>query len=377
MGVVRGLLAGLGGAGALALAVVAGGAGAGAGAPSAGRGLPPAVAWGPGPTPVRAAGPSRHAAAPVVAPPAAADPDAPGRILMEGEDMPNPFVLVEDRYYLYATQREHLGTILNVPVRTSIDLIRWDLVADALPEVPAWAEPGATWAPDVRHLPTGYVLWFTARLRGVQPDTKCIGVAVGAGPLGPFTARPEPIVCQRERRGSIDPRSFVAADGSLWLLWKSDDNADVAGAAHATIYSQRLAPDGLSLVGEPVRLLEADQAWEGRIVEAPQLVRVRDEHWLFYSGNWFNQPSYGIGVARCAGPVGPCTKPVDGPWLGSNGQGEGPGEASAFRDRDGTDHLLYAPWAQAYRTPTVRPAVLARLAFGPFGPYLAAGGPGA
>jgi hypothetical protein len=218
----------------------------------------------------------------------------------------------------------------------------------------------------------GYVMWFTARLAGRSPETQCIGRAVGSDPLGPFTPEPEPVVCQLDRGGSIDPRSFRAADGSLWLHWKSDDNSDVDGAAHSSIYAQRLADDALSFVGEPVRILEADQAWEGRIVEAPDLQAGPDGRlWLFYSGNWFNQPVYALGVAECDTPAGPCRKPSDRPWLSSNGQGAGPGEGSLFVDRAGATWIVYAPRAQDYRAWTPRPAALARVAFGRAGPYLA------
>ena len=201
---------------------------------------------------------------------------------------------------------------------------------------------------------------------------QCIGTATSGDPGARFDPQPEPIVCQRERLGSIDPRTFVAADGAVWLHWKSDDNADVDGTTTTSIYAQRLTEDGLELTGRPVRILEADQPWEGRIVEAPHMVRDADgRHWLFYSGNWFNQPVYAIGVARCAGPAGPCRKPFDGPWLASNAQGEGPGEASLVTDGDGTTWILYSPLAQEFETVVERPVAMAKVVFAPDGPYLA------
>ena len=123
-------------------------------------------------------------------------------------------------------------------------------------------------------------------------------------------------------------------------------------------------------ISTPVRILEADQPWEGRIVEAPQMVRVDGRYWLFYSGNWFNQPGYGIGVAECAGPFGPCRKHLRGPWLGSNAQGAGPGEGSLFHDERGW-WIVYGPWAVEFTASTPRPAALAHVAFGSSGPYLA------
>jgi beta-xylosidase len=179
------------------------------------------------------------------------------------------------------------------------------------------------------------------------------------------------LVCQLDRLGTIDPRTFVDADGSLWLHFKSDDNADTEGTSHTSIYAQRLSADGLSLIDQPTIILNADQPWEGRIVEAGQMIRENGRYWLFYSANWFNQPVYGIGVASCQGPAGPCTKPNNGPFLGSNAQGRGPGEQSIFTDDKGT-WMVYAPNAVDFRALTVRPVALARIGFNESGPYLGA-----
>jgi GH43 family beta-xylosidase len=240
-----------------------------------------------------------------------------------------------------------------------------------MPVLPAWVDAGFTWAPDVRRIDDRYVMWFTARLKGYDPPTQCIGVAVSDDPFGPFVGEPEPRICQLERRGSIDARSYEAPDGQLWLHWKSDDNADVDGTTKASIYAARLAPDGIELDSEWTEILTADQPWEGRIVEAPQLVAGGGRLWLFYSANWFNQPAYGIGVAECETPAGPCTKPLDRAWLGSNAQGFGPGEASLFTDDDGRMWIVYAPWAVQFETKTPRPVALAHVAFDDNIPYLA------
>lgn len=302
-----------------------------------------------------------------------ADPARPAQIVTPGEDVPNPFVLVDGgRYYLYASQIGIYSPA--IPVRVSDRPDAWPPQAsavDALPHIPDWAQWGLTWAPDVRKVGDHYVMWFTSLLRYPDPTKQCIGVAQAATPLGPFQPADKPIVCQLDRGGSIDPRSFVDRDGSLWLVWKSDDNSDVDGTSHSSIYSQHLAADGMSLVGARHRILDADQPWEGRIVEAPQLWRHNGDYWLFYSANWFNQPVYSIGVAHCDGPAGPCTKPFDRAWLATNDQGAGPGEGSLFTDLDGRIWILYAPRAQQYRTVTPRPVAMARVAFAPKGPYLA------
>jgi beta-xylosidase len=221
----------------------------------------------------------------------------------------------------------------------------------------------------VRRVGSHYVLWFSAPLQSSGPTlTKCIGEAVSSSPYGPYRPAPRPLVCQLNHLGSIDPRSFVDPQGRLWLLWKSDDNADVNGTTHSTIWVQRLAADGQTLIGSPTALLTADQSWEGRIVEAPDMVYAAGHDWLFYSGNWFNEPAYAIGVAECASPAGPCVKPLSTPWLSSNEQGSGPGEESIFSE-GGSWWMLYAPNAIAYQASNPRPVALLHLSFDRFGPY--------
>lgn len=216
----------------------------------------------------------------------------------------------------------------------------------------------------------GWVLYFTARLEGTE--LQCIGHAVADELIGPYVPFDEPIVCPTERGGAIDPRTFIDDDGSRWLLWKSDDNWDTDREDPSSIYVQRLSDDGLSLASEPEILLDAGGGWEGHIVEAPDMARGPDGRlWMFYSGGWFNQPTYGLGVALCETVTGPCTRHGDKRFLGSNSQGQGPGEASVLIDHDGSVWLAYAPWAQQYRSYTPRPMSLARIGFDTAGPYLA------
>lgn len=304
-----------------------------------------------------------------------AAPAAPALIVTPGVDVANPFVLVDDgRYYVYSTQTQTESRLANVPVRVGPSMLELGLPKDTMVNLPPWARYGYTWAPDVRKVGDRYVMWFTAALYGGRSDawnaSQCIGVAVATSPTGPFLSDSgTPEVCQLNRWGSIDPRTFEDANGDLWLHWKSDDNAESKGTGKAGIFAQRLAEDGYTLLGDPTEIIRADQQWEGRIVEAPQMVLVDGRYWLFYSGNWFNQPIYGLGTAACAGPAGPCRKPNHRPWLGTNAQGAGPGEASLFQDDDGW-WIVYAPAAIKFEEFIPRPIAMAPVAFGASGPYL-------
>ena len=202
----------------------------------------------------------------------------------------------------------------------------------------------STGRPDVRYLDGEYVMYFDSMAQpslyydqqgtGFSHYAQCIGVATSTAPAGPFTGRSSPLICDFGAHGAIDPRTFLASDGDLYLDWKSDDNA-AAPAAYAVshLYAQRLSANGLSLDGPPHLLLTADERWQAKIVEAPDMVEARGKFWLFYSGSWFNSSNYGVGYASCAGPIGPCTdQSVHGPFIGSNSQGQGPGEESLFED---------------------------------------------
>ena len=102
------------------------------------------------------------------------------------------------------------------------------------------------------------------------------------------------------------------------------------------------------------------------------MVEAWGTYWLFFSANWYYSPSYGIGVAACETPFGPCSDVSPKPFIGSNRQGLGPGEESVFEK--GTNvYLLYNPFRADDPGPVIpRPAVMARVGFTPEGPYLAA-----
>jgi predicted GH43/DUF377 family glycosyl hydrolase len=311
----------------------------------------------------------------VVRPPVATDPLAPGVTVNSGQDQSDPFVLeTNGHYYLYTSNTTPNFTTnvgMNVPVASSTDFSNWGPLTDAMPVLPPWVEQNFTWAPDVHEFGSTYVLYFTGLF--AWANEQCIGAATSRSPTGPFTPQSQPFICQSNLSGSIDPRVFTDDDGTNWMLWKSDQNAH-GKPNPTTMWSQRLTADGLGLMGTPNALLSPDEAWQGTIVEAPDMVEVNGAYWLLYSANWFNQPAYGIGVAFCASPSGPCADTSDQPLLGSNFQGQGPGEASFFRNAAGI-WILYTPIRQTTPFPS-RPVDITRVGFAPStGPYLAAGGP--
>jgi GH43 family beta-xylosidase len=300
--------------------------------------------------------------------------DAPGRIIYSGtDDATDPFMLtIDGRYYLYTSEGE---TLENVPLLVATRLGHWAAPIDVLPQLPAWAAGGLTWAPDVQKVRGGWALYFTALVSGVHPFTHCIGSAFSSSPRGPFVASPKPFICQLDHRGSIDAR-VVTEGHNLVMLWKSDDNANpsVPGpdqGGYTGIYAQNLSADGKTLLGAPVRILSPSQRWEGTIVESPDMIEAWGVYWLFFSANWYDSTLYGIGVAACETPLGPCADTDTEPFLGSNLQGLGPGESSLFEDGDAI-YVLYNPFKANDPGPVIpRPVSMARIGFTPYGPYLA------
>ncbi len=148
-------------------------------------------------------------------------------------DFPDPFVLrVGNLYVAYATN----STEGNIQIIDSTDLVHWSAVGNALPNLPAWAEPGGTWAPSVLQVGGTFVLYYVAMVAGAR-DEECISVATATSPEGPFVDNSvAPLVCQSCLNGSIDPSPFVDATGTPYLEWKSN-----GGAGHpATIWSAQL-----------------------------------------------------------------------------------------------------------------------------------------
>ena len=252
-------------------------------------------------------------------------------------DFADPDVVeIGGRFYGYATN----GGGGNVQLIRSADLVHWEWLGDALPSLPPWASPGRTWAPAVLPRPGYAVLFYAARERA--SGRQCIGAAFAPRPEGPFVdGSARPFLCQHERGGSIDPSAFVDGDGRGYLLWKSEDET-VGG--RATLWSAPLAASGLALAGSPHALVAADRAWEHGTVEGPAMARAAGGYHLLYSGSSWSGPDYGVGHARCAGPLGPCRKSADGPFLRSFGDAVGAGGAEVLPGPGGQAWLVFHAW---------------------------------
>ena len=252
-------------------------------------------------------------------------------------DFPDPHVLNDNGTFVASATNAN-GP--NIQIVTSPDLRNWVLHRDALPDLPSWAVPGKTWAPSLAKIGTGYVLYYTARHR--TGGINCIGRAAGPTSAGPFQdLSPIPLVCQAGyRNGSIDPSSYIDKYGRPWLLWKSEG---MPGIEPTRIWSRPMRFDGLEFDGPAFELLRTDQAWEGPIIENPSMVHAGGKLLLFYSGGRWQNDTYAINWAHCAGLGGPCTKAI-GPWVRSTAAVAGPGGQDFFRDGTGKLWMSYHGW---------------------------------
>ena len=106
------------------------------------------------------------------------------------------------------------------------------------------------------------------------------------------------------------------------------------------VRAQRIADDGRSLIGENRIVLTNDLDWEGHLIEGPFVTHQDGRYWLFYAGNDFSTPAYGIGVAVADHPLGPYLKQGE-PLLQSTREWTAPGHASVAPGRGGKPQLFF------------------------------------
>ena len=264
-------------------------------------------------------------------------------------DFADPFVLVTATGLVaYATNSDEGGMVLHIPRSSSRDGRHWSPPVEAMPAVPRWARLRRPdlWAPEVIAIGDRYVMYFSARhatRTRADGGTLCIGTAVARRPEGPFAPASKPLTCGGAF-GVIDASPF--RDGQdLWLYMKTDGNCC---GAPTTVLAARLSADGLHLAAAPVPVPGAtnDAAWEGKVIEGPEMRRHADRLYLFFAGGDFGGAGYALGYARCETPAGPCVAAGENPILASGHGLVGPGHGCIF-DWRGRTWLAVAGWRNA------------------------------
>jgi hypothetical protein len=149
-------------------------------------------------------------------------------------------------------------------------------------------------------------------------------------------------------------------------LSRLPDTELILDAMSTPIHAQRLSEQG-ELVGKDRLVLTNDLDWEGHLIEGPWVTRQQGRYWLFYSGNDFGTPAYGIVVAVADHPLGPYVKQRE-PLLKSTRSWWAPGHASVAPGLDGEPQLFFHaffPGTGGYNA--FRALLTTRLRFGPDG----------
>ncbi|MGX7952914.1 glycoside hydrolase family 43 protein [Tsuneonella sp. HG249] len=123
------------------------------------------------------------------------------------------------------------------------------------------------------------------------------------------------------------------------LLAEVPEAAMILDAMTTPIHAQRLSEEG-ELIGQDTLVLANDLDWEGHLIEGPFVTRQDGKYWLFYAGNDFGTPAYGIGVAVSDHVLGPYVKRPE-PLLKSSHAWWAPGHASVAAGLDGKPQLFF------------------------------------
>ena len=280
-------------------------------------------------------------------------------------DFPDPAVLKapDGFYYVYGTQGGGEGQMRNVQVARSPDLLRWELLGDALPAKPSWASKTQDfWAPHVHRASGRYYLYYSAKPDAALADPErglCLAVATADRPEGPFRDRGEPLQCG-PGFVNIDPMAYDdPATGKRLLYW---------GSGFGAIKVQELGPDRLDFApgSAPVDLIQPVKSEDPneyqRLIEGAWVIRRGGYYYLFYSGDNCCGPKahYAVMVARSRSATGPfetlaaATGAPNSVILERQGLWVAPGHNAVVQDADGNDWMLYH--AVDSRRPRSKPA---------------------
>jgi beta-xylosidase len=277
-----------------------------------------------------------------------------------GGDFPDPSIIrVNSTYFAFSTQAA--GGHPAIQRLSSTDLLHWTKTAepDALKALPRWADDSGTWGPEVFLIGRTYVMYYSAHAAGGR---HCLSVATAPSLADQFVDNSTKALGCQQAGETIDPTTFVGYFGERYLLWKGPNGHGVA-----TLYSQRLSANGLSLVGKPAQLLLAKKkGWTSYNIEAPSMIYAAGKYFLFYSGGNYFTTKYAIGYAVCSGPMGPCKdQTVTKPWVYSHGNARGPGGQSFLLDAKGNLLMAYHAWGKVvgYSNGGIRPLWIDKVSF--------------
>jgi arabinan endo-1,5-alpha-L-arabinosidase len=278
-------------------------------------------------------------------------------------DFPDPTIVraSDGWFYAYATQGPVGGSVHNIQLARSRNLVSWERMPDALPSKPSWASTTQLfWAPDVHQRGSTFFMYFSAGLdpeRAAEFKQKagdaaskegvfCLGVATSKTAAGPFADSGRPLKCGLSFV-NIDPMAFDDPQtGRKYLYW---------GSGFQPIRVQELSRDRLGFKpgSAPVELVKADKNVPFQtLVEGAWVTYRRGFYYLFYSGeNCCHGPlqeiKYAALVARSRKATGPfetlarATNKKDSAVLRRNEVWIAPGHNSVVTDDAGQDWMAF------------------------------------
>ncbi|WP_312511887.1 family 43 glycosylhydrolase [Massilia sp.] len=180
-------------------------------------------------------------------------------------------IRVGDRYYMVSSS---FANAPGLPLLTSTDMVNWELVGHALPQlVPgaAFATPQhgkGVWAPSLRHHDGRFWIFYPDPDHGVYVTT-----AIDFS--GPWSA-PHLLL---PGKGIIDPAPLWDDDGRAWLIhaW-----AKSRAGFNNVLTLRRMAPDGRSLLDrEGSVVIDGNRLPGYRTLEGPKLYKRNGWYYVF------------------------------------------------------------------------------------------------
>lgn len=272
----------------------------------------------------------------------------------------DPCIIKEDdTYYVFCT-----GAWL--PIRTSKDLIEWDLIGYVFRGLPPWAREAipradSIWAPDISYFNDRYHLYYSVSTFGSNRSVIGLATNVTLNRDSPdYEWVDEGLVVEThptDDYNAIDANLVMDADGVPWLAF---------GSHWSGIKMRRLDPETGKPSNEDDTLYSlASRAEHPRAVEAPFIIARDGLYYLFVS---FDQccrgvvSTYRVMVGRSEQVTGPYVDRDGVPMLEGGGtqvtfetdRWRGPGHNAVLQDGD-QDYLVFHAYdARRVGMPTLR-----------------------
>lgn len=260
-------------------------------------------------------------------------------------NFPDPTVIKapDGFYYAYGTNSEVAGKVQNIQVAKSVDLVNWEMVGDALPQKPSWADTDF-WAPHVLYAEAlkKYVLFYSGESTD-KATCKCLGIAFADNPTGPFRYKGTPLLCG-EGFENIDPMVYQEpGNGRNLFYW---------GSGFEPILVQEMTGDWTAFKPgtTPKPLVWPDKNKNyNRLLEGAWLDYHNGKYYLYYSGDncCGDNANYAVMVARADNPEGPFTTLGESNGTGNsvilerNDRWIAPGHHSFVTDAAGQSWMVY------------------------------------